>query len=351
MPTFDVMSAKRNYYIAQIVGWSAYVLLSTGVYMLSGQEIDIRSLGGIYLVFALGLVTTHAYRYVIIKAGWLNLDMPRLIPRVAVACIGLSIIFHFVYLSIGNAVFRWDLAFRWNDQNLFAWLMLFLMWNLIYFAYIFFQRYRVEEIKNLKLEAARNEYELRRLRDQMNPHFIFNAMNTIRALIDEDPTKAKNAVTQLSNVLRSSLHTGKQEFITLEKELQIVNDYLEIEKARYEERLQVDFIISEETTSAQVPPLMLQTLVENCIKHGIAKLPEGGKIKVITNRGQDHVSIDILNSGKYTPDAATESSLGLENTRYRLDLSYGNKAWLTIGNTEENYVRTHIHIPLKNKKA
>ena len=98
MPTFDVMSAKRNYYIAQIVGWSAYVLLSTGVYMLSGQEIDIRSLGGIYLVFALGLVTTHAYRYVIIKAGWLNLDMPRLIPRVAVACIGLSIIFHFVYL-------------------------------------------------------------------------------------------------------------------------------------------------------------------------------------------------------------------------------------------------------------
>lgn len=187
--------------------------------------------------------------------------------------------------------------------------------------------------------------------DYAIPHFIFNAMNTIRALIDEDPTKAKNAVTQLSNVLRSSLQTGKQEFITLEKELQIVNDYLEIEKARYEERLQVDFIISEETTSAQVPPLILQTLVENCIKHGIAKLPEGGKIKVITNRGQDHVSIDILNSGKYTPDAATESSLGLENTRYRLDLSYGNKAWLTIGNTEENYVRTHIHIPLKNKKA
>ena len=224
-----------------------------------------------------------------------------------------------------------------------------LLYSLLYLTG--YNDFPLEEIKNLKLEAARNEYELRRLRDQMNPHFIFNAMNTIRALIDEDPTKAKNAVTQLSNVLRSSLQTGKQEFITLEKELQIVNDYLEIEKARYEERLQVDFIISEETTSAQVPPLMLQTLVENCIKHGIAKLPEGGKIKVITNRGQDHVSIDILNSGKYTPDAATESSLGLENTRYRLDLSYGNKAWLTIGNTEENYVRTHIHIPLKNKKA
>ena len=200
----------------------------------------------------------------------------------------------------------------------------------------------------MKLEAARNEYELRRLRDQMNPHFIFNAMNTIRALIDEDPIKAKNAVTQLSNVLRSSLQTGKQELITIEKEIQIVRDYLEIEKARYEERLIVELEIDPASMSSKIPPLILQTIVENCIKHGIAKLPKGGTIKVKTKKAEDHLKIDIINDGQFDPSKKSDSSLGLENTRNRLDLSFGKSAWLTIGNLNEFKVRTQIYLPIKN---
>ena len=342
------MNASRNYYKAQIVGWSGYVLISTGDYIMSGKQINISAIGGIYLVFALGLILTHLYRSFIIKLAWLEKDIFRLVPRVLVACIVLAIGFHAIYLSIGNIVFNWKVAFRWNDPNMFAWGMLFFIWNLIYFAYIFFQRYRTEEIKNLKLEAARNEYELRRLRDQMNPHFIFNAMNTIRALIDEDPKKAKNAVTQLSNVLRSSLQTGKQELIPLEKELQIVRDYLEIEKARYEERLTVEMDLDNSSMSTLIPPLILQTIVENCIKHGIAKLPKGGTIKVITRKDKDHVEIDIINDGQFDPSRKSDSSLGLENTRNRLDLSFGKSAWLTIGNFDSTKVQTHIHLPIKS---
>ncbi|MDC1221557.1 histidine kinase [Salibacteraceae bacterium] len=342
------MNASRNYYKAQIVGWSGYVLISTGVFIMSGKQINISAIGGIYLVFALGLILSHLYRGFIIKMSWLEKDLFRLVPRVLISCILLAIGFHGIYIGIGNFTFNWNMEFRWNDPNLFAWGMLFFIWNLIYFAYIFFQRYRTEEIKNLKLEAARNEYELRRLRDQMNPHFIFNAMNTIRALIDEDPIKAKNAVTQLSNVLRSSLQTGKQELITLEKEIQIVRDYLEIEKARYEERLIVELEIDPASMSSKIPPLILQTIVENCIKHGIAKLPKGGTIKVETKKAEDHVKIDIINDGQFDPSKKSDSSLGLENTRNRLDLSFGKSAWLTIGNLNEFKVRTQIYLPIKN---
>lgn len=344
------MKATANYYKAQIVGWSGYVLISTAVYIMSGEQINISTIGGIYLVFALGLVLTHVYRTAIIKLGWLEFDMFRLVPRVLVACAGLAIGFHALYLTIGNAVFSWKLGFKWTDPNLFAWAMLFFIWNLIYFAYIFFQRYRIEEIKNLKLEAARNEYELRRLRDQMNPHFIFNAMNTIRALIDENPKKAKNAVTQLSNVLRSSLQTGKQELIDLEKELQIVRDYLEIEKARYEERLQVEMQIDPKSLSIQIPPLILQTIVENCIKHGISKIPEGGTIAVSTALNEDYVDIKIMNDGQYNPDEKSQSSLGIINTKNRLDLSFGDQAWMTISNLDDSRVQTLIHIPIKREK-
>ncbi|GAB5540195.1 MAG: histidine kinase [Salibacteraceae bacterium] len=343
------MTASRNYYIAQITGWSAYILVSTGVFLLSGRELDWPSIGGIYLVFALGILLTHVYRFTIIRLGWLNFNLSKLVPRVSVASVALSLLFHVIYLGLGNAVFGWNKSFQWDDQNLFAWIMLFLIWNLIYFSYIFFQRYRTEEIKNLKLEAARNEYELRRLRDQMNPHFIFNAMNTVRALIDDEPAKAKKAVTQLSNVLRSSLQTGKQEFISLETELQIVSDYLEIEKARYEERLKVFFQVDPKTHNTYIPPLILQTLVENCIKHGISKLPQGGEIKLITQLHDGFTTIEILNTGQYDPKEASNGSLGLENTRNRLDLSYGKEAWLTIGNADNSNVRTMIHLPIKPK--
>lgn len=342
--------ASPNYFKAQFIGWSLYILIATIFLIMDGHELTIDIIGGVYLVFALGIITTHFYRIAIIKIGWLEKDIFGLVPRVAVACMVLAFGFHGLYIGIGDLVFDWKLVYHWTDPNIITWGMLFFMWNLIYFSYIFFQRFRVEAIKNLQLEAAKNEYELRRLKDQMNPHFIFNAMNTIRALIDEDPKKAKNAVTQLSNVLRSSLQTGKQDLISVEKELQIVKDYLEIEKARYEERLQVEYLLDANTKRLQIPPLMLQTIVENCIKHGIAKIPEGGKIKISTEVNEHSGDIIIVNAGRFDPDAKTDSSLGLENTRNRLSLSFGKDAWLTIGNLDNHHVKTVVHLPIKIQK-
>lgn len=344
------MKPSRYYYKAQLVGWSLYILISTVVLLQSGTRLSIDVIGGIYLVFALGLIISHLYRYVIIRFGWLEKDIFSLLPRVTVASILIALGFQGLYIGIGNLAFGWDMEYSFTDSNLITWAMLFFIWSLFYFTYIFFQRFRKEEIKNLQLEAARNEYELRRLRDQMNPHFIFNAMNTIRAMIGEDPDKAKQAVTQLSNVLRSSLQAGKQELIPLTKEMEIVRDYLEIEKARYEERLTVEWDIAKGTERVQIPPLMLQTIVENSIKHGIAKLPDGGLIAIHTTLMLDAVEINVINSGHYDPEARSDSSLGLENTRNRISLSFGSEGWLTIGNHGDDQVKTTVHLPLTQVK-
>jgi len=325
-----------------------YILISSLVILQSGTSISVSVIGDIYLVFALGLIISHLYRYAIIRMGWLEKDIFSLIPRVGLASVLLALGFHGVYVVIRYLAFGKEIVYSFTDANLITWAMLFFIWSLFYFTYIFFQRFRREEIKNLQLEAARNEYELRRLRDQMNPHFIFNAMNTIRALIDEDPQKAKSAVTQLSNVLRSSLQAGKQELIPLSKEIEIVKDYLEIEKARYEERLTVEWDIAKGSDRVEIPPLLLQTIVENCIKHGIAKLPDGGRIVIQSTVMMDVVEIDILNSGQYDPDGESDSSLGLENTRNRLSLSFGKEGWLTIGNHGNQEVKTTVRLPIKS---
>ena len=131
----------------------------------------------------------------------------------------------------------------------------------------------------MKLEALVKELELKTIKSHINPHFIFNALNSIRALIDENPSRASNAITELSNILRSSMQAEKLETVPFEKELNIVKDYLALEHIRFEDRLKIEYEIDEDTLDQPVP-MMLQTLVENAIKHGIGKQINGGVVKI-----------------------------------------------------------------------
>ena len=115
------------------------------------------------------------------------------------------------------------------------------------------------------MEALVKSLELNTIKAHINPHFIFNALNSIRALIDENPQRARNAITELSNILRSSMQTEKMETVPFERELNIVKDYLALENMRFEDRLKVEYDIDEDTLNQPVPPMMLQTLVENAI--------------------------------------------------------------------------------------
>jgi LytS/YehU family sensor histidine kinase len=225
-----------------------------------------------------------------------------------------------------------------------TWAVLLFGWALAYFAFHYFQRGRREEIRNLRLETANRENQLGTLRSQLNPHFMFNALNGIRALVDEDPEQAKRAITQLSAILRNAMTTVRRRTVPLGEELDIVKAYLALEAMRFEERLQVSFDVDPELTRAPVPPMLLQTLVENAVKHGIAKLTKGGEVRISVHRGLNGLVMMVANSGTYVPGVVTGTGIGLSNTRKRLALLYGTNAALRI-EQRNGMVVTEVELP------
>jgi len=339
------MSKKRLYWILQLTGWTSYGLLNIYIAYLSNNLTQQQSLGQLlFIPVYIGL--THLYRYYIIKKGWLLLLMQQLIFRIVVACLVLSVIDHLFLLLISSLIGslnpEYDLSSVIIFISILANLILYFLWSLGYFMYHYVENYN----RSLKFNAAMNEIELNNLKSQLNPHFIFNALNSVRALVDEDPLKSKKAITQLSNILRNSLMLDRKRVVGFQEELNTVIDFLALEKIRYEERLTTEFDIHEDSNKFQIPPLMLQTLAENGIKHGIAKLTEGGEISIKTDVKNDFLMVYIRNSGKYLPPRRkSDRGFGIENTRQRLKLIFEKKASFNIKNEIEGYVLTTLKIP------
>ena len=221
---------------------------------------------------------------------------------------------------------------------------LFLLWSVIYFAIAFFSRYRREEIERLKWENALKEFELNKLKSQLNPHFVFNALNGIRGLVGEDPNKAKAAITMLSNILRNSLLSDRARTIPLSEELKTVNDYLNLEKIRFEERLRFSTDLEPLTLSVHVPPMMIQTLVENAVKHGLSKRVDGGQISITSKIDKNFAEIRIDNTGKL--NGTDSGGFGIVNTLHRLELIFNKPDLFSIVQTNLDTVSAIIKIPL-----
>jgi LytS/YehU family sensor histidine kinase len=242
-------------------------------------------------------------------------------------------------------IYDYDVVFDVGNIGGFSfyYTVIFFLWYVLYFTYHYFDQYN----KSLKYEASMVQIELNNLKSQLNPHFIFNALNSIRALVDENPLKSKQAINQLSNILRKSLVSDKKGLTKFEDELKIVKDYLGLEHIRFEERLKAEFEIHPDSHKFYVPPLMIQTLVENGIKHGISRLPAGGVIQMKTLVENDRLKILIRNSGHLNGERMTKGGLGLKNTVQRLKLIYGDEASFRIVNENDNFVITEIIIPQK----
>ncbi|HEY8387559.1 MAG TPA: histidine kinase, partial [Parasegetibacter sp.] len=221
-------------------------------------------------------------------------------------------------------------------------------WLLIYYFYHYISKIRKQEIDTLKLEALVKALELKTIKSHINPHFIFNALNSIRALIDENPQRARNAITELSNILRSSMKAEKMETVSLAKELDIVKDYLALEYIRFEDRLKVEYEIDSDTLQLPVPPMMLQTLVENAIKHGISKRRDGGTISIKSEFADNSHQIIIRNTGRLNGEIKTDG-FGLMSTHNRLSLLFGDKASFNIREINGDTVEAKVIIPTDQK--
>lgn len=319
-----------RYWLCQVAGWGLYGLgtVLTG-FLYSDLPTDLF-FTKVFIQMAMGIVSTHALRWVIKKNRWLMLPVEKVVVRLAVAIVLTSVLFSLLVIGVNQAV-----GFNGNPRNLDLSMrllvntlnlgLLIIPWVLIYYFYHYIEKSLKQQIETLKLEALVRELELKTIKSHINPHFIFNALNSIRALIDENPARARNAVTHLGNILRSSMQSESLTTVPFERELNIVKDYLALEHIRFEERLTVEYDIDEATLNHPVPPMMLQTLVENAIKHGISKDVDGGVVKVTSDFREKYHELVVQNTGKLNGRAGLPG-FGLSSTRSRLNLLFGDKA-------------------------
>jgi sensor histidine kinase YesM len=340
------MHKKQNiYWTCQFIGWTFFAALNLFFFKLS-YNTNVKDILNYLIWLPVGISITHFYRHLILKFNVLRLTIFSQIPIVLIS--GFVNAFLFFALTVGLAKLFGIITYKIDViaalSNILSLTVIFVFWSLIYFAFHFFDNYKKTEIQNLKLEANSKEVELNKLKSQLNPHFMFNSMNSIRALVDEDPKKAKVAITQLSNILRNTLMMHKNKVITLEEELMLVKDYLELELIRFEERLNFTFDIDPNTLLLHIPPMMIQTLVENGIKHGISKYADGGRISIVTKKDSENFIIEIINTGQLKTNHESDSGFGIANTTNRLELLFGKKATFTIKNVGDKNVRSLITI-------
>lgn len=341
------MNKTKLYWYCQLGGWLLFNIIEIISYgNIIGYNQNLFINGAVNMV--LGVAITHIYRLFLLRTQWLGLPLYKLIPRAISSIIVMSLVLSTINIGLDRLllpVFREiPISLEFVIPYFFNFGKYVLLWALIYHLFQYWERSLKAERDKYQLEATVKENQYNNLKTQLNPHFLFNSLNSIRTLVDVNPDIAKNAITQLSGLLRSSLHMGKQKTVTLQEELQTVKDYIAIETIRFDERLKFTLQTDQASLSCMVPPMMLQTLVENAVKHGISASKSGGFIELSAKRIGNHLHLTIRNTGQFAP-AKYHNGVGLSNTIERLKILFDDKASFMIDNENEHTVITEIILP------
>ena len=343
-PGDDVPSPSRLYWICQAAGWGSFVVYTLVLYFFFALE---RWEVNASIVVIDGFVCpalTHALRGWMHRHGWMRRSLRSLLPRAGAAAVLLAAAVTAIIIVVARLIpdnGRIDAVGAFWMWVTFLWA--FSGWLLIYFA-VHARRQRDARELELTLDARNAQLDL--LRAQVNPHFLFNCLNSVRAMISENPERAVSMVTSLSDLLRYSLLSEHAHTVSLARELAIVDEYVSLERVRFEHRLRFERALDPGALESRVPPMLVQTLVENAVKHGIADLPQGGVVRLraaITGR---RMTISVSNTGTMrSPNNA--NGHGLRNTMDRLRLLYGESASLTLTDVSGETVAT-VTLPLES---
>jgi hypothetical protein len=355
--------SQRVFWILQLTGWGAFSLSrylgAIWVIKLPWLHFGLQLLCVDALAFGLSLLLRHYVR----RHRWRELRLRKLIWRIVVAALicglPLGILTQFTDLALMHdpneileglsSNLRFELAlpvaFALEIAN---WTGVFVIWLTIYFIAIAVREYRSARLRESETARALQSAELRLLKSQLNPHFLFNALNTVRSLIADNPTRAQDAVTRLAKTLRYTLTSPQDELVTLSQELDIVADYLELESMRFEDRLRIEIHVPDEAAGVRIPVMLLQTLVENAIKHGIAQLPFGGLLSIRAAVQNGLLTLNIENPRPPAPAPAAHEGVGLNNARDRLRLLFGARASLELDLSEPLVTTARLCIPVNS---
>ena len=341
------MSRNVIYWLIQIGVWSFYTLFLIFSFIAFADIEQMATMVIIQVIIGAGLLAaSHGIRLAIKKWNLLEFPTSKLIGSTFGLIVGISLLAQigiqtivFVLLDLpGTRSFNLAESMVYWANSAFV----LLIWTSVYIGIKSFERRQEKEVENWKLQAQLKEAELGILKAQINPHFLFNALNNIRSLISEDAERARNILTRLSEVLRYAVYHNSREEVTLSEEIEMVTNYLELEKIQFEERLQTNIEIDDELSQLRIPPMSIQILVENAIKHGIAKRKSGGEIAIsVTKVGRD-VRISVINDGEIASRTVAgnpeEGGVGIENLRERLNRAFGTRAAFSLSATGSDQV-------------
>lgn len=347
-PTNSMEHAKQNstqpgesanrYWLAQLFFWGGYCVLNLSIMGLSASLSPVLTVIFITLSMLLWL-SSHGLRWLYKRYGYTRslsqvfLHLLWLLPFTGLAIqLLLTVVIYGLMNQLPN------MAEGVQPINSGSFLLytantsiMLLLWSIIYLLRAEFFKRRHAEIEHWRLRAEMKERELDFLRSQINSHFLFNAINNLRAMVREDAERARGGLADLSTLLRGILHSDSRSLIKLQEELEWVRGYLSLEALQFENRLTVEEHIDTELLNAQLPPLLLQTLVENAIKHGIAARRSGGKITLAAQRlDNTHWQLSVTNPHPEFSPSHSGHGVGLKNARERLAHAFGDKANITL---------------------
>ena len=256
------------------------------------------------------------------------------------------------YLQSGKEIFKFV-----EIEKIIGWEFLFgmityLLLAGIFYTIIYYKHYREEELREAELKLLTRDAELKALKLQVNPHFLFNSLNSINALVTENPQLARRMITRLSELLRMALESHERLLLPLKEELAFVHTYLEIERIRFGERLVYEELVDHELLTQPFPAMLLQPLVENAVKHGIVNSRRGGRIELKMRVSGDKITCSVRNTLPEEADVVEEnhnqSGRGLSNIRQRLERLYEGDYRLQIDRSNSPWFEVSLSLPLKS---
>jgi LytS/YehU family sensor histidine kinase len=307
-----------------------------------------RDVWGYLFFFLYNIALTHLLRSIIRRRNWTSLPLPRVLVRLAAASIVIGAIQTALVVGVYTALMG-SLGV-WSDKSSIAFLFMGVtiattIWTVLYLAITTMRHSREARRHQMQMKLALSDAELHALEAQLNPHFLFNCLNSIRGMIVEDAGQAQDMVTKLANILRYSLQRNRSHTVPLETEVEAVSDYLALESIRFEDRLHFHLQLPDEARRIEIPAMLLQTLVENAIKHGVERVPEGGALSIRAALEGKLLRIEVENSGSLQTPPQQSTQIGLANARERLRILYAERASLSLLASGQGRVTATLLIP------
>ena len=350
----SLLKARWLYWACQFGGWGWITLL--GLIMDTIQRISSPLIAAkqdhyfLPLTCVTGLIITHLLRGIIKGGQWMEMSPSRIVFRY-----GTALLITTFFLSLMGTFFFATPSPNQNRTEIFtvalvANISLIGAWMAIYFLLHFYEAFHAEREERAMLKEAYTASQLEALSLQLNPHFLFNALNTIRALMPPSAQESREALTKLAETLRVTLASSEEITIPLSSEISVVRDYLGIEKLRFGDHLEIVEEIDPLTWEAAIPPLVLLTIVENAIKHGVQHHEDGGKLTIYTRRRGDEILVSVISPGGVRSGESDVSfGIGLRNVRERLTLIFGEKTSAELIADSEKGTECNLRFPWISK--